>query len=117
MLLGLDDIERARARIGGRVHATPVMSSATVGDELGVLVSKGGTVPEDGLVQAPRGIQQAVVDGPSRPVARAGVPVGGNHAAALAYGAAAVGAKATIVIAAAARPTKGGASQACLGGV
>ena len=36
MLLELEDIERARARIDGRVHVTPMMSSTTLGDELGV---------------------------------------------------------------------------------
>ncbi len=66
MLLELADIERARARTGGRVHTTPTMSSTTVGDELGVrLHLKAELFQEDGLVQAPRSVQQAAVDGPS----------------------------------------------------
>jgi len=36
MLLGLEDIERAQALIEGRVRVTPMMSSATIGDDLGV---------------------------------------------------------------------------------
>ena len=36
MLLGLEDIQSAQAQIGGLARVTPVMSSTTVGDQLGV---------------------------------------------------------------------------------
>ena len=36
MLLELEDVEQARARIDGRVYVTPTMSVTTLGDELGL---------------------------------------------------------------------------------
>jgi len=102
MLLGLDDIERARARIGGRVHATPVMSSATVGDELGVrLYLKAELFQKTGSFK-PRGVFNKLLSMDPAGLSRGLVSLSaGNHAAALAYGATAVGARATIVMPAA----------------
>ena len=107
MLLGLDDIERARARIGGRVHTTPTMSSATVGDELGVrLYLKAELFQKTGSFK-PRGVFNKLLSMDPADLSRGLVSLSaGNHAAALAYGAAAVGAKATIVMPASAMPSK-----------
>jgi threonine dehydratase len=107
MLLGLDDIERARARIGGRVHATPVMSSATVGDELGVrLYLKAELFQRTGSFK-PRGVFNKRLSMDPAVRSRGLVSLSaGNHAAALAYGATAVGATATIVMPAAAMRSK-----------
>src|SRR5215472_16395344 len=107
MLLGLDDIERARARFGGRLHATPVMSSATVGDVLGVrLYLKAVLFQKTGSFK-PRGVFNKLLSMDPADLSRGLVSLSaGNHAAALAYGAAAVGAKATIVMPAAAMPSK-----------
>lgn len=95
MLLELEDIERARARIGGWLHATPMMSSTTVGDELGVrLHLKAELFQKTGSFK-PRGVFNKLDPaGRSRGLVSLSA---GNHAAALAYAATAVGAKATIV--------------------
>ncbi len=107
MLLGLDDVERARALIEGRVRATPVMSATTLGDELGVrLVLKAELFQKTGSFK-PRGVFNKLLS--MDPAARSRGLVSlsaGNHAAALAYGATSVGAKATIVMPAGAMAAK-----------
>src|SRR5262249_13383441 len=112
MLLELEDIERARARIGGRVHATPVMSSATVGEELGVrLYLKAELFQKTGSFK-PRGVFSKLLSMDPAVRSRGLVSLSaGDHAAALAYGAPAVGARATIVMAAAAMRSKGEAAR------
>ncbi len=107
MLLELADIERARARTGGRVHATPMMSSTTVGDELGVrLHLKAELFQKTGSFK-PRGVFNKLLSMDSAGLARGLVSLSaGNHAAALAYGATAMGATATIVMPASAMPSK-----------
>ena len=107
MLLELEDIERARARIGGRVHATPMMSSTTVGDELGVrLQLKAELFQKTGSFK-PRGVFNKLLSMDPADRSRGLVSLSaGNHAAALAYAATAVGAKATIVMPASAMRSK-----------
>jgi len=107
MLLELADIERARARTGGRVHATPMMSSTTVGDELGVrLHLKAELFQKTGSFK-PRGVFNKLLSMDSAGLARGLVSLSaGNHAAALAYGATAMGATATIVMPVSAMPSK-----------
>jgi threonine dehydratase len=107
MLLELEDIERARVRIVGRVHATPMMSSATVGDELGVrLHLKAELFQKTGSFK-PRGVFSKLLSMDPADLSRGLVSLSaGNHAAALAYGATAVGAKATIVMPASAMRSK-----------
>ncbi|HYT78277.1 MAG TPA: threonine/serine dehydratase [Actinomycetota bacterium] len=106
-LLELEDIERARARIEGRVHVTPTMSSTTVGDELGVhLHLKVELFQKTGSFK-PRGVFNKLLSMHPTDLSRGLVSLSaGNHAAALAYGAAAVGAKATIVMPLTAMPSK-----------
>ncbi len=107
MLLGLEDIHRAQARIGGRVRVTPVMSSATIGDELGVrLALKAELFQKTGSFK-PRGVFNKLLSMGPAELSRGLVSLSaGNHAAALAYGAAAAGATATIVMPAGAMPSK-----------
>jgi threonine dehydratase len=107
MLLDLEDIERARARIHGRVHATPMMSSATVGDELGVrLYLKAELFQKTGSFK-PRGVFSKLLSMDPAVRSRGLVSLSaGNHAAALAYGATAMGVKATIVMPAGAMRSK-----------
>src|SRR5215813_12489926 len=107
MLLGLEDIERARARIDGRVHVTPMMSSMTIGDELGVrLHLKAELFQKTGSFK-PRGVLSKLLSMDPAVRSRGLVSLSaGNHAAALAYGATAVGARATIVMPAAAMRSK-----------
>ena len=99
MLLGLEDIQRAQAQIAGLIRVTPVMSSTTVGDELGVrLHLKAELFQKTGSFK-PRGVFNKLLSMEPADRARGLVSLSaGNHAAALAYGATAVGAKATIVM-------------------
>jgi len=106
-LLGLEDIQRAQARIADRVHLTPVMSSTTVGDDLGVrLHLKAELFQKTGSFK-PRGVFNKLLSMDAADRSRGLVSLSaGNHAAALAYGATAVGARATIVMPANAMPSK-----------
>ncbi|HET9897378.1 MAG TPA: threonine/serine dehydratase [Streptosporangiaceae bacterium] len=112
MLLGLAEVEQARARIGSRVHATPMLSSATVGDELGVrLYLKAELFQKTGSFK-PRGVFNKLLSMDQASLARGLVSLSaGNHAAALAYGATALGATATIVMPASAMPSKVAATR------
>jgi threonine dehydratase len=106
-LLELQDIEEARVRIDGRVHLTPTMSSSTLGDELGVrLHLKAELFQRTGSFK-PRGVFNKLLSMDPADLSRGLVSLSaGNHAAALAYGATAVGAKATIVMPATAMQSK-----------
>jgi threonine dehydratase len=99
MLLKLEDIERARARIYGRVHLTPVMSSTTVGDDLGMhLHLKAELFQKTGSFK-PRGVFNMLRSMDPADLSRGLVSLSaGNHGAALAYGATSLGATATIVM-------------------
>ncbi len=112
MLLGLADIERARDLIAGRVHVTPVFTAATVGDELGVrLHLKAELFQKTGSFK-PRGVFTKLLSMDPAELARGLVSLSaGNHAAALAYGATALGATATIVMPASAMPSKVAATR------
>jgi threonine dehydratase len=107
MLLELDDIDRARARIEGRVHSTAMMSSTTLGEQLGVrLHLKAELFQKTGSFK-PRGVFNKLLSMDQVDLARGLVSLSaGNHAAALAYGATALGAKATIVMPATAMRSK-----------
>ena len=112
MLLELDDVERARARIEGRVHITPTFSSLTVGEELGLrLHLKAELFQKTGSFK-PRGVFNKLLSMDPADLSRGLVSLSaGNHAAALAYGATAVGAQATIVMPATAVPSKVAATR------
>jgi threonine dehydratase len=112
MLLELADLERARARTGDRVHVTPMLSSATIGDELGVrLHLKAELFQKTGSFK-PRGVFSKLLSMDPADLARGLVSLSaGNHAAALAYGATAAGARATIVMPASAMPSKVAATR------
>jgi threonine dehydratase len=107
VLIELRDIERARERIDGRVHLTPTISSTTVGDELGVrLYVKAELFQKTGSFK-PRGVFNKLLSMDPAELSRGLVSLSaGNHGAALAYGATAVGAKATIVMPSTAVPSK-----------
>jgi threonine dehydratase len=107
MLLELGDIDRARVRINGRVHVTPTISSTTLSDELGVrLHLKAELFQKTGSFK-PRGVFNKLLSLDRADLSRGLVSLSaGNHAAALAYGATAVGAKATIVMPATAMQSK-----------
>jgi threonine dehydratase len=106
-VLRLADIEGARARVQGRVHITPTMTSTSLGDEMGVrLHLKAELFQKTGSFK-PRGVFNKLLSMDPADLSRGLVSLSaGNHAAALAYGATALGARATIVMPAIAMPSK-----------
>jgi threonine dehydratase len=112
-LLELRDVEAARDRIAGRVHRTPMVTSATLGDMIGVrLTLKAELLQKTGSFK-PRGVFSKLLSLSTEELARGLVSISaGNHAAALAYGAAQVGSRATIVMPAAAMRSKIEATRA-----
>ncbi len=111
-MLALSSIHAARARIAGRVHVTPTVSATRVGQPAGVrLFLKCENLQKTGSFK-PRGAlnKLATLDAAAR--ARGVVTVSaGNHAQALAWAARSEGVKATVVMQAAASPTKVAASR------
>jgi threonine dehydratase len=98
-LIELHDIESARARIAGRVHRTPMLSARSLGEPLGVrLHLKAELLQKTGSFK-PRGVLNKLLAMAPGERARGLVSLSaGNHAAALAWGATAVGVRATIVM-------------------
>lgn len=98
-LLSVADIATARERIAARVHRTPTMSASTIGEMLGLrLYLKAELFQKTGSFKV-RGVFNKLLTLPSGDSRRGLVSLSaGNHAAALAYGATAVGARATIVM-------------------
>jgi threonine dehydratase len=98
-LLSVADIATARERIAARVHRTPTMSASTIGEMLGLrLYLKAELFQKTGSFKI-RGVFNKLLTLPSDDSRRGLVSLSaGNHAAALAYGATAVGARATIVM-------------------
>ena len=106
------EIRAARGRITGRVHVTPMASSATIADRSGVawLGLKCETLQKTGSFKA-RGALNAVSQLDDAARARGVVTVSaGNHAQALAWAARSVGTRCTVVMPAAASETKAAAS-------
>lgn len=94
-----DAVRSAAARVAGRVHRTPVVSSATLDRRTGATVLlKNEAVQKTGSFKA-RGAFNRLVTLPDAERERGLVAVSaGNHAGALAWAAAQVGAKATVVM-------------------
>lgn len=103
----IDDISAARARLGDRVRRTPTMTATSLGDLFGVrLRVKCEVFQRTGSFKV-RGALNAVLSLSREDRAKGLVAISaGNHAAALAYAARAAGARATIVMPAAANPAK-----------
>jgi threonine dehydratase len=97
--LDADAIRSAAARIAGRVHRTPVVTSATLDRLTGATVLlKNEAVQKTGSFK-PRGALNRLATLSDAERERGLVAVSaGNHAAALAWAAAQVGAKATVVM-------------------
>jgi threonine dehydratase len=113
MLLSVDSIEEARERISGRVHTTPVFSATTLGRAADVrLHLKAELFQRTGSFK-PRGVFNKLLSLPAAQLERGVVSLSaGNHAAALAHGAAALGTRATVVMPAAAARSKVEATRA-----
>jgi threonine dehydratase len=111
-MLNLQEIERARARIAGRVHRTPLMSATLLGQQAGVsLYLKCESLQKTGSFKV-RGALNKLSQLEAAERARGVVTVSaGNHAQALAWGAAAAGVSCTVVMPATASRTKVEASK------
>ncbi len=95
----MDAVRAAASRIAGRVDATPVLTSATLDGEVGAhVLAKDEALQKTGSFKV-RGALNRLLTLPDEKVARGLVTVSaGNHAAALAWAASQVGAKATVVM-------------------
>jgi threonine dehydratase len=106
-LLTLDDVERARERIAGRVHRTPLLSSRTLSERAGVDVSfKAELLQRTGSFK-PRGVLNKLSTLSDEEKRRGVISISaGNHAQALAYAAAVEGIDALVVMWETASPMK-----------
>jgi len=111
-MLSLEQIQHARARIGNRLHLTPMMSASLLGRPAGVsLHLKCESLQKTGSFK-PRGVLNRLAMLSDAERARGVVAVSaGNHAQALAWGATAAGVHATVVMPATASRTKVQASR------
>ena len=112
-MIELADVLAARDRIAGRVHRTPLLSARSLGEPAGVrlhlkaeLLQKTGSFKVRGVLNKLLGMDPAER---SRGLVSLSA---GNHAAALAWGATAVGTRAAIVMPATAVPSKIDATRA-----
>src|SRR5436190_11847701 len=106
-LISLDDVHRARERIGDRLHRTPLLGSATLSKQIGVEVHfKAELLQRTGSFK-PRGVlnKLATLTADEK---RCGVISisAGNHAQALAYGSGVEGIDALVVMWQTASPMK-----------
>lgn len=98
-LLQREDFERARERIGDRVHRTPLLSCATLSHRYDAdLRLKAELFQKTGSFKI-RGVLNKLLGLPERERARGLVSISaGNHAAALAYAATLLGTRATVIM-------------------
>jgi threonine dehydratase len=111
-LVSLNEIERAAARIAGRVHRTPLFSSHSLGERTGTrLFFKAECLQRTGSFKV-RGALNRIdtLDAAARARGLIGVSAG-NHAQALAFAARAAGVRSTVVMPANASRTKVAASE------
>jgi threonine dehydratase len=106
-LLTLDDLERARERVAGRVHRTPMLSSRTLSERAGADVSfKAELLQRTGSFK-PRGVLNKLSTLSDEENRRGVISISaGNHAQALAYAAAVEGIDALVVMWETASPMK-----------
>jgi threonine dehydratase len=106
-LLSLDDVERAREGIAGRLHRTPVLSSRTLSEHVGADVSfKAELFQRTGSFK-PRGVLNKLSTLSEEEKRRGVISISaGNHAQALAYAAAVEGIDALVVMWETASPMK-----------
>src|ERR671930_312014 len=106
-LLSLDDVERARGRIAGRVHRTPLLSSRTLSERVGVDVSfKAELLQRTGSFK-PRGVLNKLSTLSDDEKRRGVISISaGNHAQALAYASAVEAIDALVVMWQTASPMK-----------
>src|SRR5580765_8652568 len=112
-LLTLDDVYRARERIAGRLHRTPMLSSRTLSERVGADVRfKAELLQKTGAFK-PRGVLNKVATLTEEEKSRGVISISaGNHAQALAYASAVEGIDALVVMWQTASPMKIAAARA-----
>jgi threonine dehydratase len=98
-VIGLDDVYRARERIGDRLHRTPLLRSATLSDQVGADVRfKAELFQRTGSFK-PRGVLNKLATLTDEEKGRGLISISaGNHAQALAYAAGVEGLDALVVM-------------------
>jgi threonine dehydratase len=98
-LLSLDDVHRARERIGGRLHRTPLLRSGTLSERVGADVRfKAELFQRTGSFK-PRGVLSKLATLSEEEKERGVISISaGNHAQALAYASAVEGIDALVVM-------------------
>lgn len=111
-MVTLAGIQAARQRISGRVHCTPLLSSQTLGKQIGARVwLKAENMQKTGSFKA-RGALNKIAQLLPEEQARGIITVSaGNHAQGVAWAAAAAGVRATVVMATTATPSKVAATR------
>jgi threonine dehydratase len=106
-LLSLEDVYRARERIGGRLHRTPLLSSRTLSEQTGLEVRfKAELLQRTGSFK-PRGVLNKLATLTEDEKARGVISISaGNHAQALAYASGVEGIDALVVMWQTASPMK-----------
>jgi threonine dehydratase len=106
-LISLDDVYRARERIGDRLHRTPMLSSATLSKQVGADVQfKAELLQRTGAFK-PRGVLNKLATLTEDEKKRGVISISaGNHAQALAYASAVEGLDALVVMWQTASPMK-----------
>jgi threonine dehydratase len=109
----LDDVHRARERIAGRLHRTPMLSSRTLSERVGAPVHfKAELLQRTGSFK-PRGVLNKLATLSDEEKARGVISISaGNHAQALAYASAVEGIDALVVMWQTASPMKIAAARA-----
>jgi threonine dehydratase len=106
-LLSLDDVHRARERIGGRLHRTPMLTSRTLSEQTGLDVRfKAELLQRTGSFK-PRGVLNKLATLTDEEKGRGVISISaGNHAQALAYASGVEGIDALVVMWQTASPMK-----------
>jgi threonine dehydratase len=106
-VIGLDDVHRARERIGDRLHRTPLLRSATLSEQVGADIRfKGELFQRTGSFK-PRGVLNKLATLTDEEKQRGVISISaGNHAQALAYASGVEGIDALVVMWQTASPMK-----------
>src|SRR3989440_11921760 len=111
-LIYLDDVYRARERIGDRLHRTPLLRSATLSDQVGADVRfKAELFQRTGSFK-PRGVLNKLATLTDEEKRRGVISISaGNHAQAVAYASASQGIDSLVVMWQTACPKKNAAAR------
>jgi threonine dehydratase len=111
-LLSVDDVQRARERIAGRLHRTPLLPSRTLSEAAGAEVHLKAELFQRTGSFKPRGVLNKLATLSDEEKARGVISISaGNHAQALAYASGVEGIDALVVMWQTASPMKIGAAR------